>query len=164
MSNTNEAGRIVAAMNGILADVFALYLKTMNFHWHLSSPHFRDYHLLLDDQADQILAMTQPIAERARKVGELTIGQIARTQRIADNDSECVEPLDMLAELAEDNRVLATSLRRAHNICEKNGDLATASLIEPWLDEAQRRNWFLYEISRDGDLIALSSSSTAKGG
>jgi starvation-inducible DNA-binding protein len=167
MSNTNEAGRIVATMNGILADVFALYIKTMNFHWHMSSAHFREYHLLLDDQADQILAMTHPIAERVRKVGELTIGsigRIARTQRIADNDSKCVEPLDMLAELADDNRVLATSLRRAQTICEKNGDLATASLIDPWLDEAQRRNWFLYEISRDGDLIALSSSSIAKGG
>jgi starvation-inducible DNA-binding protein len=139
----------------------------MNYHWHMSSPHFRDYHLLLDGQADQILAMTHPLAERVRKVGQLTIssiGEIAHTQRIADNDSKCVGPLDMLAELADDNRVLATSLRRAQTMCEKNGDLATASLIEPWLDEAQRRNWFLYEISRDGDLIAPSSSSTAKGG
>jgi starvation-inducible DNA-binding protein len=158
---------VAATMNEILADVFALYLKTKNFHWHMSGPHFRDYHLLLDDQADQILAMTDPIAERVRKLGELTIrsiGQIARTQRISDNDAESVEPLDMLAELAEDNRVLATSLRRAHNVCDKNGDIATTSLIEAWLDEAQRRNWFLYEASRDGDLIALSSSSTAKGG
>src|SRR5256885_5354542 len=106
---------IAGAMNAILADVFALYLKTKNFHWHMSGPHFRDYHLLLDDQADQIFAMTDPIAERVRKLGQLTIrsiGQIARTQRIADNDAECVEPIDMLAELAEDNRVLATSLRR----------------------------------------------------
>jgi starvation-inducible DNA-binding protein len=153
-------------MNAILADVFALYVKTMNFHWHMSGPHFRDYHLLLDDQADQIFAMTDPIAERVRKLGELTIrsiGQIARTQRIADNDAECVEPLDMLSELAEDNRVLATSLRRAHNVCDKNGDIATASLIESWLDETQRRNWFLYEASRDGDLIAHCSSSTTNG-
>jgi starvation-inducible DNA-binding protein len=145
---------VAAAMNGILADVFALYIKTRNFHWHMSGPHFRDYHLLLDDQADQIFAMTDPIAERVRKLGELTIrsiGQIARTQRISDNDAESVEPLDMLAELAEDNRVLATNLRRAHNICGKNGDIATASLVEGWLDQAQRRNWFLYEASRDGE-------------
>jgi len=152
-----NARDVAAAMNGILADVFALYIKTKNFHWHVSGPHFRDYHLLLDDQADQIFAMTDPIAERVRKLGELTIrsiGQIARTQRISDNDAEWVEPLDMLAELAEDNRVLATSLRRAHSICDKNGDIATASLVETWLDEAQRRNWFLYEASRDSDLAA----------
>jgi starvation-inducible DNA-binding protein len=158
---------VALTMNAILADVFALYVKTMNFHWHMSGPHFRDYHLLLDDQADQIFAMTDPIAERVRKLGELTIrsiGQIARTQRIADNDAECVEPIDMLTELAEDNRVLATSLRRAHNVCDKNGDIATASLIETWLDETQRRNWFLYEASRDGDLIAHCSSSTTNGG
>src|SRR5882762_7449629 len=161
---TRSATRdIAAAMNAILADVFALHLKTKNFHWHMSGPHFRDYHLLLDDQADQIFAMTDPIAERVRKLGELTIrsiGQIARTQRISDNDAESVEPIDMLAELAEDNRLLATSLRRAYNICDRNGDIATASLIEAWLDEAQRRNWFLYEASRDGDLIAHWSSAT----
>jgi starvation-inducible DNA-binding protein len=123
----------------------------------MGGPHFRDYHLLLDDQADQIFAMTDPIAERVRKLGELTIrsiGQIARTQRISDNDAENVEPFDMLAELAEDNRVLATRLRQAHKICGKNGDIATASLIEAWMNEAQRRNWFLYEASRDGDLAA----------
>jgi len=162
-----EARDVAAAMNGILADVFALYIKTMNFHWHMSGTHFRDYHLLLDEQADQILGMTAPIAERVRKLGEQTIrsvGQIARTQRISDNDAESVEPIDMLAELAEDNRVLATSLRRAHNICNKNGDIATASLIEAWLHETQRRNWFLYEASRDGDLIAHFSSSTTNGG
>jgi starvation-inducible DNA-binding protein len=148
---------VAAAMNAILADAFALYIKTRNFHWHMGGPHFRDYHLLLDDQADQIFAMTDPIAERVRKLGELTIrsiGQIARTQRISDNDAEYVEPFEMLAELAEDNRLLATRLRRAHNICRKNGDIATASLIEAWMDEAQRRNWFLYEASRNGDLAA----------
>jgi starvation-inducible DNA-binding protein len=160
MSNTNEAGRIAVAMNGILADVFALYVKTKNFHWHISGPHFRDYDMLLDDQADQIFAMTDPIAERVRKLGELTIrsiGQISRMQSIPDNDAECVEPLDMLAELAEDNRVLATNLRRAYNICDKNGDKATASLIEVWVEKTQRRNWFLYVASRDGDLIAHCS-------
>jgi starvation-inducible DNA-binding protein len=158
---------VSVTMNAILADVFALYVKTMNFHWHMSGPHFRNHDLLLDDQADQIFAMAAPIAKRVRKLGELTIrsiGQIARTQRIADNDAECVAPIDMLAELAEDNRVLATSLRRAQNICDKNGDIATASLIEGWLDETQRRNWFLYEASRDGDSIAHSSSSTTNGG
>src|SRR6266478_3561417 len=145
---------ISTELRQLLADVFALYVKTKNFHSHMSGPQFRDYHLLLDEQADQIFAMTDLIAERVRKLGELTIrsiGQIARTQRIADNDAECVEPSDMLTELAEDNRVLAKSLRRAHNICDKNGDIATAYLIEAWLDEAQRRNWFLYEASRDGD-------------
>jgi len=156
---------VAAAMNRILADVFALYIKTRNFHWHMTGPHFRDYDLLLDDQADQIFAMTDPIAERVRKLGELTIrsiGQIARTQRISDNDAENVEPLDMLAELAEDNRVLATSLRRAHNVCDRNGDIATASLIEAWLDEAQRRNWFLYEASRDGDLTRTEAPATKR--
>src|SRR5882724_3688357 len=126
---------IAAAMNGILADVFALYMKTKNFHWHMSGPHFRDYHLLLDEQADQIFAMTDPIAERVRKLGGLTIrsiGQIARTQRLRDNDAEYVEPSDMLAELGDDNKTLAASLRQAHNVCDEHGDVATASLIEVW--------------------------------
>src|ERR1700694_4977207 len=124
---------ISAAMNGILADVFALYIKTKNFHWHMSGPHFRDYHLLLDEQADQIFAMTDAIAERVRKLGGLTItwiGQISRTQRLLDNDAEFVEPSDMLAELADDNRILAVSLRQAHNVCDEHGDIATASLME----------------------------------
>jgi len=145
---------IAGAMNGILADVFALYLKTKNFHWHMSGPHFRDYHLLLDEQADQIYAMTDPIAERIRKVGGTTlrsIGHIARTQRILDNDAEYVQPLDMLAELREDNKVLATRLREAHDVCEKHEDIATASLIEVWIDETERRTWFLFEASRQGD-------------
>ena len=134
---------ISGGMNAILADVFALYLKTKNFHWHMSGPHFRDYHLLLDEQSDQIYAMTDPIAERIRKVGGNTlrsIGHIARLQRIKDNDADYVEPLDMLAEL-----------REVHGVCDEHGDIATASLIEVWIDETERRTWFLYEASRKGD-------------
>ena len=145
---------ISAAMNAILADVFALYLKTKNFHWHMSGPHFRDYHLLLDDQADQLYAMTDPIAERVRKLGGTTlrsIGHISRTQRILDNDAAYVQPLDMLAELRDDNRGLASSLREVHNICDEHRDIATASLIEVWIDETERRTWFLFEASRSGD-------------
>jgi starvation-inducible DNA-binding protein len=142
---------IAAAMNGVLADVFALYLKTKNFHWHMSGPHFRDYHLLLDEQADQIYAMTDPIAERIRKIGGSTlksIGHIARTQRVLDNDAEYVQPLDMLAELREDNKELAARLREAHNVTDEHRDIATASLIEVWIDETERRTWFLFEASR----------------
>src|SRR6202521_455401 len=145
---------ISAGLNLLLADMFALYLKTKNFHWHMSGPHFRDYHLLLDEQADQIYAMADPIAERIRKVGGTTlrsIGHISRTQRILDNDAEFVQPLDMLAELREDNKVLAASLREAHNVCEEHRDIATASLIEVWIDETERRTWFLFEASRQGD-------------
>jgi starvation-inducible DNA-binding protein len=145
---------IAAAMNGILADVFALYLKTKNFHWHMSGPHFRDYHLLLDEQADQLFAMSDPIAERIRKVGGTTlksIGHIARTQRLPDNDADYVEPLDMLAELREDNKTFAARLREAHGVCEEHRDIATASLIEVWIDETERRTWFLFEASRQGD-------------
>jgi len=145
---------ISASMNGVLADVFALYLKTKNFHWHMSGPHFRDYHLLLDEQSDQIYAMTDPIAERVRKVGGNTlrsIGQISRMQRIKDNDAEYVEPLDMLAELREDNMSLAARLREVHNVCDEHRDIATASLIEVWIDETERRTWFLFEASRRGD-------------
>jgi starvation-inducible DNA-binding protein len=142
---------ISGAMNAILADVFALYLKTKNFHWHMSGPHFRDYHLLLDEHADQLFAMTDPVAERVRKLGGITlrsIGQISRTQRVLDNDAEYVEPLDMLAELAEDNKTLTARLRQAHNVCEKHRDVATASLIEVWVDETERRSWFLFEATR----------------
>lgn len=142
---------VSAALNAILADVFALYVKTKNFHWHMSGPHFRDYHLLLDEQGDQLFAMTDPIAERVRKLGGITIrsiGQIARTQRIPDNDAEYVEPADMLAELGDDNRTLASRLRQAHNVCEEHGDVATTSLIEIWLDETERRSWFLFEANR----------------
>ena len=142
---------ISATMNVILADVFALYLKTKNFHWHMSGPHFRDYHLLLDEHAEQLFAMTDVVAERVRKIGELTlhsIGEIARTQRVLDNDAEYVEPLDMLAELAEDNKTLAARLREAHNVCEEHRDVATTSLIEVWIDETERRAWFLFETTR----------------
>ncbi len=142
---------IAGAMNAILADVFALYLKTKNFHWHMSGPHFRDYHLLLDEHGDQLFAMTDPIAERIRKVGGLTlksIGHISRTQRVVDNDADYVEPLDMLAELADDNKTLAARLREAHNVCEEHRDIATASLIEVWIDETERRTWFLFEATR----------------
>jgi starvation-inducible DNA-binding protein len=142
---------ISGAMNAILADVFALYVKTKNFHWHMSGPHFRDYHLLLDEQADQLFAMTDPIAERVRKLGGLTlrsIGHIGRTQRVLDNDAEYVEPLDMIAELAGDNKQLATRLREAHNVCEEHRDVATTSLIEVWIDETERRAWFLFETTR----------------
>jgi starvation-inducible DNA-binding protein len=145
---------IAGAMNAILADVFALYLKTKNFHWHMSGPHFRDYHLLLDEQSDQIFAMTDPIAERIRKVGGNTIrsiGHIARLQRISDNDAEYVEPEDMLSELREDNKSLAARLREAHNVVDEHNDIATASLIEVWIDETERRTWFLFEASRKGD-------------
>ena len=142
---------IAGAMNAILADVFALYLKTKNFHWHMSGPHFRDYHLLLDEQADQIFAMTDPIAERIRKIGGTavrSIGHIARTQRVLDNDAAYVEPSDMLAELQEDSKTLAARLREAHGVCEERGDVATASLLENWIDQAQRRIWFLFEATR----------------
>lgn len=145
---------ISAAMNGILADVFALYLKTKNFHWHMSGPHFRDYHLLLDEHGDQLFAMTDPIAERVRKIGGTTLrstGHIARLQRISDNDADYVEPEDMLAELREDNLDLTKRLREAHATCDDHGDVATASLIENWIDETERRTWFLFEASRRGD-------------
>jgi starvation-inducible DNA-binding protein len=139
------------ALNAILADVFALYLKTKNFHWHVSGPHFHDYHLMFDDQAGQLFAMTDPIAERVRKVGALTlrsIGHIARTQRVLDNDADYVAPADMLAELRDDNRTLAARLREAFGVCDEHRDIATASLIETWIDETERRTWFLFETSR----------------
>jgi starvation-inducible DNA-binding protein len=145
---------IAAAMNAVLADVFALYLKTKNFHWHMSGPHFRDYHLLLDEQGDQLFAMTDPIAERIRKIGGATLrstGQIARLQRVSDNDADYVEPEDMLAELREDSKTLAARLREAHGVCDDHNDIATASLIETWIDETERRTWFLFEVSRHAD-------------
>src|SRR5881392_791136 len=145
------AADIAGAMNAILADVFALYLKTKNFHWHMSGPHFRDYHLLLDEHSDQLYAMTDPIAERIRKLGGLTIksiGQISRLQRVLDNDADYVDPADMIAELAEDNQTLAARLREAHNVCDEHRDVATAILIEVWIDETERRTWFLSEIKR----------------
>ena len=142
---------IAAAMNAILADTFALYLKTKNFHWHMSGPHFRDYHLLLDEQADQIHAMTDPIAERVRKIGGSTlrsVGHIARLQRVLDNDAEYVSPASMLAELRGDNLELVSRLREAHGVCDEHQDVATASLIEVWIDETEWRSWFLFEAGR----------------
>src|SRR5437762_3836741 len=142
---------IAGAMNAILADLFALYLKTKNFHWHMSGPHFRDYHLLLDEHAEQLFAMTDPIAERVRKLGGLTIrsiGHVSRLQRVLDNDADYVDPADMIAELADDNKTLAARLREAHNVCDEDRDVATASLIEVWIDETERRTWFLTEIKR----------------
>ena len=142
---------IAGGMNAILADVFALYLKTKNFHWHMSGPHFRDYHLLLDEQADQLYAMSDPIAERIRKVGAGTlrsIGNVSRLQRVKDNDADYVDPQDMLAELREDNQTLAARLREVHDVVDEARDIATASLIENWIDETERRTWFLFEASR----------------
>lgn len=150
---SNARRDIAGALNALLADAFALYLKTKNFHWHVSGPHFRDYHLLFDEQAAEILASTDDIAERVRKIGGTTlrsIGHIGRLQRIPDNDADYVTPEDMLAELAEDNRAAIVSLREAHNLCDEEGDVATASLIENWIDQAERRAWFLFEASRDG--------------
>jgi starvation-inducible DNA-binding protein len=146
----NATREIAAALNGLLADVFALYLKTKNFHWHMSGPHFRDYHLMLDEQSDQVFAMTDVLADRVRKVGHLTlhsIGEISRNQRIADNDAPYVTPQDMLAELREDNAVLAKRLREAHGMIDEHNDVATTSLLEVFIDETERRAWFLYETS-----------------
>jgi starvation-inducible DNA-binding protein len=140
-----------AALTTLLCDVFALYLKTKNFHWHMSGPHFRDYHLMLDEQGDQIFAMTDDIAERVRKIGGTTlrsIGQIKRSQRLLDNDAEYVTPPDMLAELRDDNKQLTAFMRATHELCDKHGDVATASLIENWIDETERRTWFLFEATR----------------
>ncbi|BAQ16651.1 Dps family protein [Methyloceanibacter caenitepidi] len=148
----NVTRDIGGALNALLADVFALYLKTKNFHWHVSGPHFRDYHLMFDDQATQIFATTDDIAERVRKIGGMTvhsIGEIARLQRIPDNDAAYVEPSDMLGELRMDNQRLITSMREAHNLCDEENDVATTSLIENWIDEAERRVWFLYEAGRN---------------
>jgi starvation-inducible DNA-binding protein len=142
---------ISGALNALLADVFALYLKTKNFHWHMSGPHFRDYHLLLDEHADQIFAMTDAIAERVRKIGGPTIrsiGHVARLQRLSDNDADYVDTLDMLSELREDNRALLASMREAHDLCDEEADVATASLLEVWIDETERRIWFLFEVTR----------------
>jgi starvation-inducible DNA-binding protein len=150
----SEATRdISAALAGLLADVFALYIKTKNFHWHMSGAHFRDYHLLLDEHGDQIFAMTDPIAERARKIGGTSlrsIGDISRRQRLLDNDADYVDPKDMLAELRDDNKSLTSAMREVHNVCDEYGDVATASLLEVWIDETERRTWFLFEATRSG--------------
>ncbi len=142
---------ISCALNTLLADVFCLYIKTKNFHWHMSGPHFRDYHLLLDEHADQLFGVTDEIAERVRKIGGTTIrsiGNITRLQRIADNDADYVTPGDMLSELHENEMALVLSMRAVHAMCEDAGDVATASLLENWIDQAQRRSWFLFESTR----------------
>ncbi len=151
---SNAVHEIAGALNITLADMFALYLKTKNFHWHMSGPHFRDYHLLLDEQSDQIFATTDALAERVRKIGGTTvrsIGHVGRLQRILDNDADFVTPLDMLAELRDDNKQLAAGMRETHGLCDEGGDVATASLLEVWIDEAEKRTWFLYEASRSAE-------------
>jgi starvation-inducible DNA-binding protein len=142
---------ITGALNALLADVFSTYVKAKNFHWHVSGPHFRDYHLLLDEQAGQLFGMTDDIAERVRKIGGTTIrsiGHIARLQRISDNDADYVDPLDMLAELREDNRTILAKMREVHDLCSESNDVATTSLLENWIDETERRIWFLFETGR----------------
>ena len=141
------------ALNLLLADMIALYLKTKNYHWHVSGPHFRDYHLMLDEQSDQIFATTDDIAERVRKIGGTTlrsIGHVSRLQRVIDNDADYVTPMDMLAELRDDNQQLIARMRETHDLCDEHGDVATASLLENWIDEAERRTWFLFESTRKG--------------
>lgn len=145
---------IPPALTALLADVFTLYVKTKNFHWHMSGPHFRDYHLLLDEQATQIYAITDMIAERARKIGGTTvrsIGHIAKLQRLRDNDAAFVTPRDMLSELREDNKRVAAAMRQLHGVCDEQEDVATASLLEVWIDEAERRTWFLFEATRHAE-------------
>jgi len=147
----NAVRDISGALNMLLADTFALYMKAKNFHWHMSGPHFRDYHLLLDEQSEQIFATTDDLAERVRKLGGTTlrsIGHIGRLQRVLDNDADYVTPTDMLAELRDDNRQLLDSMRQTHELCDEHGDVASASLIENWIDEAERRVWFLFEATR----------------
>jgi starvation-inducible DNA-binding protein len=150
----NAVAPLGHALNGLVADAFALYFKTKNFHWHMSGPHFRDYHLLLDEQADQIFATTDPLAERVRKLGGKTlrsIGEIGRRQSLEDNDKDFVSPRDMLLELVEDNKAMAHAMRTAHELCDEHKDVATASLLEVHIDETERRTWFLFEASRDAD-------------
>ena len=151
--NHNATRDVSAALKIVLADVFALYMKTKNFHWHMSGPHFRDWHLMLDEQSDQIFAMTDVLAERARKLGGVTlhsIGEIGRLQRIKDNDGLSVEPHSMLAELRDDNIQLQRFLREAHGVCDERHDIATASILEVFIDETERRTWFLFEATRTG--------------
>jgi len=152
--SSNATQDIAAGLNLLLADAFALYLKTKNFHWHMSGPHFRDYHLLLDEQSEQIFATTDALAERVRKIGGTTlrsIGHIARLQRVLDNDADYVTPHDMLAELRDDNKQLVTRMRETHGVCDEHGDVASASLLENWIDEAEQRVWYLFEANRRDD-------------
>jgi starvation-inducible DNA-binding protein len=159
LSTPNDLGAeakrdLAGGLNVLLADLFALYFKTKNFHWHVSGPHFRDYHLLLDEQADQVFGVTDTVAERVRKLGGTTlrsVAHIARLQRVLDNDADYVSPLDMLAELRDDNKALAAHMRELHGVCDERGDVATASFLEVWIDEAEKRVWYLFEASRRGD-------------
>ena len=147
----NAVRDLAGALNILLADMFGLYLKTKNFHWHVSGPHFRDFHLLLDEQAQQIFATTDDMAERVRKIGGTTvrsIGHVSRLQRIKDNNADFVTPMDMLAELRDDNKELVARIRETHGLCDEHGDVSTASLLETWIDEAERRSWFLFEATR----------------
>jgi len=147
----NAVRDLAGALNILLADMFGLYLKTKNFHWHVSGPHFRDFHLLLDEQAQQIFATTDDMAERVRKIGGTTlrsIGHVSRLQRIKDNNADFVTPMDMLAELRDDNKELVARMRETHGLCDEHGDVSTASLLETWIDEAERRSWFLFEATR----------------
>jgi starvation-inducible DNA-binding protein len=149
--SSNASKDIAGALNALLADTFALYLKTKNFHWHVSGPHFRDYHLMFDEQGAEILATTDELAERVRKIGGMTlrsIGDIARRQRLEDNDADYVDPLDMLAELREDNQRTIAAMREVHDLCDEHNDVATASLLENFIDQAEKRVWFLYEAGR----------------
>jgi len=149
--SSDAASEIAAALTALLADSFALYLKTKNFHWHVSGPHFRDYHLMFDEQAAEIFAMTDPLAERARKIGGTTlrsISHIGRLQRLLDNDAPYVEPADMLAELLDDNKQLAAFMRQTHDLCDDHDDVATESLLEEFIDQTEKRSWFLFEASR----------------
>jgi starvation-inducible DNA-binding protein len=151
--SSNATTDIAAALTALLADVFVLYMKTKNFHWHMSGPHFRDYHLMLDEQGEQIFAMTDDIAERARKIGGTTlrsIGHIGRLQRLLDNDADYVTPEDMLAELRDDNKQLVGLMRQLHELTSEHNDVATTSLLENWIDEGERRAWFLFESTRRG--------------
>jgi starvation-inducible DNA-binding protein len=149
---SNAVAAVTKALNGLVADAFALYVKTKNFHWHMSGPHFRDYHLLLDEHSEQIFATTDPLAERVRKLGGKTlrsIGDISRQQSLSDNDQDFVSPADMLLELMNDNKKMAHAMREAHKVCDDVDDAATAGLLETYIDETERRTWFLYEASRD---------------
>ena len=149
--SSQAVNKVSEALNVLLADAFALYLKTKNFHWHISGRHFRDYHLLLDEQSDQIFATTDQLAERVRKIGGTTlksIGQVAKLQTIKDNNEDYVPPREMLRELMQDNKHVAAAMRKAHDVCDKAEDVASASLLENFIDETERRTWFLFEATR----------------
>jgi starvation-inducible DNA-binding protein len=149
--SANATSAVTEVLNPLVADAFALYVKTKNFHWHVTGPHFRDYHLLLDEQGDQIFAMTDMLAERVRKIGGNTlrsIGHITKLKRIVDNDAEFVPAVDMLRELMEDNKSFTANMREAHDVASRHNDVATTSLLEVFIDETEKRTWFLFEATR----------------